>query len=273
MKRAAVAVALAVAAAGCQYANSIAPETTPVTVRAMGPADFVSNGFRIHLDPTVMVWADETAIDFRAAVRASLGRIEGALHGPPVSVSIAAGSYMPIPDVGIGGQTDRRTGDVQIAMDARRPTSAKDFLTIWVPIAMAHELHHSDRIVAGPGYGATLLEAVVTEGTAEAFVRETFPSAPPIPWVARLSPAEESAVWKRLRPALNAPDGLDIHQQWFVGGGPLPAWPGYRLGYEVVGRYLSRHPGTTAASLARIPARRILDGSGFAAAMDSRTQG
>jgi hypothetical protein len=249
---------------GCQVASPLAAEPTTPVVRMHSEADFTWNGFRVRLDPTVLVWADETGVDFRSTVRQALGRVEGALRGSPVSISISAGSYLPIPGVGIGGDTDRRTGDVTIAMDARRPTPVKDLLTVWVPIALAHELHHSKRILDGPGYGSTLLEAVVTEGSAEAFVRETYPSAPPIPWVAPLTRAQEAAVWKRVRSDLHRPDDLDLHQEWFVGGGALPPWPGYRIGYEIARRYLARHRGVTAAALAMLPAAAIFAGSGFA---------
>jgi hypothetical protein len=202
-------------------------------------------------------------------VRGALTRIEGALHGPPTSISISAGSYWKIPDVGIGGNTDRRTGEVKISMDARSPVPVKQMLTVWVPVAMAHELHHSKRIIQGPGYGSTLLDAIVTEGSAEAFVREAYPDAPQIPWVQPLPSGEERAVWRRARTVLSAPDDIDLHQAWFVGGGSLPRWPGYRIGYAIVRRYLVRHRGTTAAALAMLPTTRIFGDSGFAQAMSA----
>jgi len=269
VKRALVVLGLlALTASGCQLVNPIAPVGTPEAVRMRPAADVTWNRFQVHLDPTVMVWADESNVDLRAVVRAAFEHIEGALHGSPTSVSIAAGSYLPIPDIGIGGQTDRRTGEVRISMDSRRPTPVKDLLTIWIPVALAHELHHSRRILDGPGYGATLLDAMVTEGSAEAFVRESYPSAPTIPWVEPLSTVDKAAVWRRARTVLSAPDDLDLHQTWFVGGGSLPPWPGYRLGYEMVRRYLARHRRTTAAQLALIPSASIYAGSGFAQAMN-----
>ena len=260
-------VLLLVGATGCQYADTIAPQATPVSVRLGRAVEFTWNGFHVQLDPTVMLWADEAGIDFPRVVRGALLRIETRLHGSPVPISISAGSYLPIPDIGIGGDTDKTTGEVRISMDSRRPTPVKDLLTVWVPVALAHELHHSRRILNGPGYGSTLLEAVVTEGGAEAFVREAFPQAPPIPWVEQLPLAQEAAVWQRLRGVQSAPDDLDAHQQWFVGGGALPHWAGYRIGYEMVRRYLARHPGTSAAQVATMPAGRIYADSGLAQAM------
>jgi len=258
---------LALTGSGCELVNPIEPVGTPAVVRLRNASDLTWNGFHVHLDPTVMVWADESHVDVRAVVRGAVAHIEGALHGSPTTVEIAAGSYVHIPDVGIGGDTDRRTGEVKISMDSRRPTPVKDLLTVWIPLALAHELHHSHRIVDGPGYGATLLDAIVTEGSAEAFVREAYPSAPRIPWVEPLPPAQKAAVWRRARAVLSAPDDLDLHQTWFVGGGSLPRWPGYRIGYEMVRRYLAGHPKTSAAQLAMVPSRVIFAGSGFAQAM------
>src|SRR2546423_8700372 len=64
VRRKVVAVMVAlIGATGCQYANSIAPEATPETLRMHAAQDFTWNGFRVQLDPTVMVWADETSID------------------------------------------------------------------------------------------------------------------------------------------------------------------------------------------------------------------
>ena len=71
-------------------------------------------------------------------------------------------------------------------MDSRSPLGLRTLLTVWLPLALAHELHHSTRVLDGPGYGTTLLDTMVSEGGAEAFVREMYPYAPPIPWVRSL---------------------------------------------------------------------------------------
>lgn len=253
----------------CGVADPMGPDSTPVAVHIPSAADMNWNGFRVHLDPTVLVWADETQVDLRSVVRSALERIEQRLHGPPTSISIQAGSYWTIPDIGIGGDADRRTGEVKVSMDARRVVHVERLLRVWVPVALAHELHHSMRIVKGPGYGSTLLDAMITEGSAEAFVRETYPAAPAIPWVSPLPAPAERAVWRRAQSVLSAPDDIELHQQWFVGGESLPQWPGYRIGYEIAERYLARHPRATAAQLATLTAKQIFKDSGFAQAMSA----
>jgi hypothetical protein len=243
---------------------------TPTPVHIPDAVDMTWNRFQIHLDPTVLVWGEETHVNVRSVVAGALQRIEGELHGSPTSIVVQAGSVWTIPDVGIGGKTSRGTGDVIVTMDARSPLPAQQLLTVWLPLALAHELHHSKRVIDGPGYGSTLLDAMITEGSAEAFVRATYRDAPAIPWVQPLTGKEQVDVWRQAKNVLSAADDIDMHQKWFVGGGSLPRWPGYRVGYDIARGYLLRHPRATAAQLATLAADRIYAGSGFATAMAAK---
>ncbi len=100
---------------------------------------------------------------------------------------------------------------------------------------VAHEVHHCLRM-AGPGYGWTLGEALVSEGLAGRFTGWLFGS-PAEPW--------ECAVGTDVLRA-HAPDeallratGYD-HAGWFIGaGGRRPRWLGYTLGYQIVGDWLT----------------------------------
>jgi hypothetical protein len=222
------------------------------------------HGFVVTLEPTVLVWAREARVDIKREVLITLQAIEGALHSTPVAIHVQAGSVVTIPDVGIGGQTDTSTGEVYVTMDQRSPLGAEELLRTWLPLALAHELHHSKRILQGPGYGRNVMQAIISEGTAEAFVRAMYPHAPPIPWVQPLTPAELAVVWPRARHDFTSPDDPDIHKTWLVGGtSGLPRWPGYRLGYAIARAYLHNHPRETAAGTASIPAGQILLQSGF----------
>jgi hypothetical protein len=230
---------------------------------AARPISFEWRGIKVGLEPTVVFWGRDAQVDVREIVRKALARIEGELHGSPTSIKIQAGSIRVIPDVGIGGFTDPASGAVEVTMDHRNPIGADRMLKTWLPLALAHELHHSTRIIDGPGYGTTLLEAMITEGSAEAFVRETFPGAPPIPWVKQLGKDEEVTVWHRAQRELDLTDVGPRHEFWFYGGAGLPRWAGYKIGYAIARAYLRRHPDRTAAGLASIGAREVLDGSGY----------
>jgi predicted Zn-dependent protease DUF2268 len=244
--------------------NTIAPgNERPEGVRVPDAVDLDAAGFAVHLDPTVMLWARDARVDLREIVDEALTTVAQDLQGPRAQVSISAGSYRVIPDVGIGGSTDTKTGEVLVSMDSRSPLGLRRLLKTWLPLALAHELHHSKRILQGPGYGTTLLDTLIAEGGAEAFVRETYPNAPPIPWVRPPSKKAEERVWREADGQLDRPDDADVYERWFLGKSDLPRWTGYRLGYAIVTAYLERHPDTDAADVAILPSAEVLEQSGY----------
>ncbi|WP_226934934.1 DUF2268 domain-containing putative Zn-dependent protease [Pseudogemmobacter faecipullorum] len=109
---------------------------------------------------------------------------------------------------------------------------------------LAHELHHSSRW-DGPGYGKTLGEALVSEGLAGHFAQEAY--------------GGEREPWEQLPASTLRPYFLKAqadwqsadynHAEWFFGSQEFPAWLGYSLGYELVGRYLATHSDARASSL------------------------
>ena len=253
-----IAAAALLVATACQYSAVRAPpQASPVVVPDRSV--FTASGHTIDLEPTVMLWAEQEHLDVRARVRETVADIQRVLDVPHVSVRIVAGSYRSIPDVGIGGVTDQDSGDITITMDQRSSTGPRRLLTTWLPLALAHELHHAKRILDGPGYGTTILQAIVTEGSAEAFVREFDPNAPDIPWVRPLG-VDEDAVLQRAQREGDAPDEGFMHDAWFFGKRGLPRWAGYRLGYAMARAYLDHHNEVTAADLAMVPAADVAAG-------------
>jgi uncharacterized protein YjaZ len=131
-------------------------------------------------------------------------------------------------------------------------------LRMWLPATLAHELHHSRRIQRGPGYGATLGEALVSEGLADAFVHEAFPSTPSQPWDHALSESQLEATWLRAKSELWSPYSVKEHQRWFFGvGGDVPRWAGYSLGYWLVSQYRTAHGDIQPSTLVRSSAHDI----------------
>lgn len=118
--------------------------------------------------------------------------------------------------------------------------------------AVLHEAHHCLRM-AGPGYGTTLEEALVSEGLAGRFVVEALGTEPES-WE-RIMPPEE-ALRHLPGPEALGDAGYD-HGEWFFGTGALPRWLGYTLGYAVVGRWMAVTP-PEARDWAAVPAAEVL---------------
>jgi uncharacterized protein YjaZ len=119
---------------------------------------------------------------------------------------------------------------------------------------VAHELHHCLRN-AGPGYGLSLGEALVSEGLAGHFVHRLFGTSPE-PWECALPDEVALSHWPD-KGALAATD-YD-HAGWFFGSGRrYPLWLGYTLGYVVVGRWLNRTAVIDDRILVNVPAADVL---------------
>ena len=123
---------------------------------------------------------------------------------------------------------------------------------------LAHELHHSSRW-DGPGYGKTLGEALVSEGLAGHFAQEAF-GGEREPWE-QLPASILRPYVRKAQAAWQSPDYN--HAEWFFGSQEFPAWVGYSLGYELVGRYLAAHGDARASNLVHA------DAAGFRALLDA----
>lgn len=193
-------------------------------------------------------------VDLDAAVAAALRKVAKEIDLPMTTVSVAVRPREVIPEVGIGGYTDH-LGDVHVFLDPRRDDLA-DVLRVWLEPMLAHEAHHAARTVDGPGYGRSLVEAIVSEGLADAYSEEAFPETPALPWTQALEPGAICPWWRRASGERAAYD----HEEWFFGAGRPPRWAGYTLGYALVRRYLRAHA-TSAADSVRTPARVIVRGA------------
>lgn len=251
-----------VGSAGCSVRPFGAAQSVPVEVP--DAVEFRWHGFTVDLDPTVLLWGNDAGVNVQRVVRDTLGKTEGRLLASPTRVAVQAGSIRTIPDIGIGGFTHPTTAHVHITLDQRSPVRVHRLLTTWLPLSLAHELHHAKRILDGPGYGNTLLEAMITEGSAESFVRDVFPRRPAIPWVQPLKPAEEQRAWDRAQEALREDYTLELHETFFFGRDGLPRWAGYKIGFAIVEAYRELHPDVSGADLATMPAQEIFDGSRYA---------
>jgi hypothetical protein len=216
----------------------------------------------VNISSTGIQSARASDTDITQIVRQALQRITPLLPGLDARVDVGVDPKGAIREIGVVGRTDPNTGDVTLVLDP----AFRDFastLRVWLPVTLAHELNHAQRINSGPGVGHTLLDAMVFEGVADAFSIQAFPQTPPIPWNHALSRTEEKAAWRQAKGKLHLLLDMSEYRGWFFGTGSLPRWTGYTLGFRIVSGFLGRHPHETAASITSLSAARIFQGSGL----------
>jgi hypothetical protein len=104
---------------------------------------------------------------------------------------------------------------------------------------------------------------LMAEATASVFDTAAFPG-PADPFDHALAPGQECAMWTRQMPLLHRPDpDSDIYFRWIDGGGGIPRFSLFTIGYHIAMDYLRRHPHVTMAALTALPAKAILDGSHY----------
>ena len=255
MKAAAVPILVVAALASCVQPSH--PASGPPTWK------LAHGRFTVKASADAIATAAAAHVDLHGVVQRTLDLVDRRLPGPPTVIAITHDAHV-IPEVGTNGFTDPRTGRVSIEFTRVGAVSFNQTLTFWLPRVLAHELDHSVRILAGPGYGNTLLDAMVSEGLADNFDTSVFPGSPQ-PWDVAITHDQAGTLWQQAQPML-ANDSLSVIRGWLFGDGTIPRWTAYTLGYQLVAGYLARHPDTDIAAATRRTSAEILAGSGFPAA-------
>ncbi len=189
-----------------------------------------------------------------SAVTDALALASESLLISDVRIEVSFDSQGAIPGFGVGGYTPNKSL-IQIALDPAYSDNP-DLLSARLPLVVLHELHHAVRW-KNPGYGSTLLEAMVSEGLADHFAIAVLGVSPP-PWSAALTQNQKSALRAKADSELNSTQYG--HARWFFGStSDIPNWAGYTLGFELVSAYIAAQtPGTTAATLVSTSANTFL---------------
>ena len=123
---------------------------------------------------------------------------------------------------------------------------------------IAHEMHHCARW-KGPGYGGTLLEALISEGLARDFERRLRGGKLP-PYHLTLTEKESERLFDLVAQELSS-SNYD-HKTWFFGGSEnislIPRHAGYSLGLILVEKYCKK-TGLNSAELWNKPASFFWD--------------
>ncbi|TXN20120.1 MULTISPECIES: DUF2268 domain-containing putative Zn-dependent protease [Methylobacterium] len=194
-------------------------------------------------------WRDTITAEVEIARKA----VAGVLPVPPLDILIERLTGATIPETGTTGRA-YRPGLFALTLDPDNTNFAGSLRNGDLRRTVAHEAHHCLRM-AGPGYGWTLGEALVSEGLAGRFVSHLF-GTPPEPWECAVT----DAVLEANRPdnATLVANGHD-HGAWFFGaGGRYPRWLGYTLGYRIVGDWLMANPGVDGRAWVDVAAHDVL---------------
>lgn len=158
-----------------------------------------------------------------------------------------------IPEIGIGGYTPS-PHLVLIALNPQFPNFNK---TVNQEIArtIAHELYHCLRS-RGPGYGKSLLAAMVSEGMADHFDLEVNGGKPRL-WNVALSDKQMFNLGEKAKKEFQNENYN--HNEWFFGSkdGTIPRWSGYTLGFKLVSDYLARNLHLKPSKLYDIKAKKF----------------
>lgn len=239
------AVLLAVLA-GC----TSAPET-PDEVAA-------SDGATVPADVVQLIVSDDASRLPDWDLSDGMNRIFAGLHesipGPPVRVLVHVVTDAELAH-GIAARTDPDSGDISVAVSPRLAELDRQEALLWLRRVLAHEFHHSRRVTAGPGFGGTVGEWLVSEGLADLYASEVDPTFEPFAFRQFDRDAFE-ADWSRIEPQLDDAGGVLDYRQWFAeDDGRVGA--GYGIGLEIVNTYLGRESSSPADSVA-VPAGDVL---------------
>jgi hypothetical protein len=215
----------------------------------------------VVIDPIVQRWGRDVGVDVAREARQVEAKVDKLLRSRPVPITIGTDTGYVIPQVGVGGHADPRTGAVSIEVGRISPLPMGNVLTVQLRRTLAHELNHAARITVGPGYGRTLLDTIVSEGIADDFATSVYPRSL-APWTHALTPSEMHHYWRAAQPHLYEILQHRPYVQWMFGGGRFPHWTGYTLGAALVASAQNQRP-TPWSRFTRQTADQILSASRF----------
>jgi hypothetical protein len=194
-------------------------------------------------------WRTQIISEIKAG-RTAISRL---ISPPRLDILVQRRAGAVIPEIGMVGRAYRKSL-FALTFDPDNERFSACLSDGSVRRQVAHEVHHCLRM-AGPGYGDTLGEVLVSEGLAGRFVGRLFGS-PPEPW----ERAVDDEALRVNHPDLEALRSTTYdHAAWFVGAGGLrPRWLGYTLGYEIVGKWLDGAGEVDGITWINVPAHTVL---------------
>jgi hypothetical protein len=220
---------------------------------------FAGHRFTVTFTAKAMEEASAHGVNLPRVTGRALARISALLPGPPTTITVTYDSSAVIPQTGSNGYTNPGTGRITIWLGQTKQASFRRIAQLWLARALSHEVDHSVRILAGPGFGGTLLQEVVSEGISSAFDMAAFPGTPN-PWDRAISPSQECALWQQAQPLL---EQTGLYDDWMFGVPGIPHWTGFTIGYDMVTAYRQHHPGMSWSAITAASATTIFAGSHY----------
>ena len=184
----------------------------------------------------------------------SVGQITKKMLISNIDVVIYDNPEGVIPEVGVGGYAPN-SHLVFISLDPQF-SDFQHTITKELKRTLSHEINHAIRW-RDPGYGKTLLEALVTEGLADHFDVEVNHEDPE-PWCIALSVEQIEVLLDKAKKEFSNKN-YD-HNAWFFGSTEkgIPRWTGYSLGFKLVRDYLQKNPDRKASTLYNAKAEEFI---------------
>ncbi|MEM1385694.1 MAG: DUF2268 domain-containing putative Zn-dependent protease [Pseudomonadota bacterium] len=209
----------------------------------------MSDAWQIHwleASGTLVPWHETILVEVNAA-KAMLAAV---LRPPRLDILVQRNTRV-IQEIGMVGHAHHSTL-FSLSLDPDNPAFEAGLQDATLRRQVIHEAHHCLRM-AGPGYGRSLGEALVSEGLAGQFVRRMF-NNPPEPWETAVEP--ETLRTHTPSPQRLAAETYD-HGAWFFGTGELPRWLGYSLGYRMAAEWVDAAQ-PTPERMVGVPATEVL---------------
>ena len=195
---------------------------------------------------------DAQQAGIQAAIAQAHTLLSTQLPPPPLDILIQPARPGTIPEIGIGGRA-WHARLVSLTINPANPNTAATIANGTLTREMLHEAHHTLRM-AGPGYGRTFGEALVSEGLAW-HLAHTLSQMPPAPWEGAIDRPTILQQHDRLPPM--AATGYD-HARWFFGTADIPRWFGYTLGCAMVQTWRDTAGPLSAERWITVPATEII---------------
>ena len=186
--------------------------------------------------------------------RDSVARVTSLIPVKDVDIVLYDNPGEAMENIGIGGYTPN-DHLIFISLNPRIQNFEKNIQNN-LGRTIAHELHHALRW-KNPGYGNSLLEALITEGLADHFSYEAYRGELE-KWDEALSDNELEKIAGIAKQEYY--EETYSHEEWFFGANSkkLPKWAGYTLGFHLVDTYLKNHPDKKSSTLYSVKAEEFI---------------